>query len=607
VAFRPGFEPLVDRFANASAILWTLLFWTSVFCAVLALVGLAMKRSVYARINVFVCRVCCFLISGYFLRYWMRGWWPQEAGRDLRIWLLILLIGSLYFLIRRRRLVSPTPKASPIPTWRECFSLTVLPLLFVTGVFIGCKITGHFMGNYLAQAASHGTTSSSRSAQRNLPNIIVIVADAMRAQSMSLYRYQRVTTPFLDRLAESSNVYLDAHSNSTTTQISLSAILSGRNPLTRGRPTPAIKSQIDEKNLLHVLRAHGYATAAITSNVDAGFRSIGLTPDLSENEETAFAFLTLSWLRHLGIYPTELGEQMYADLSLIFPFIGFPQHTGYYGESKESLNIAKEKLAELRQPFFLFIHLHQPHEPYTSRTVGWYRRFLSQFKGIGTRELKLYAPYPPSAQPLVDQYRVEYEESIRQVDAALGEFLKWLENQSWFSKSLLIVTGDHGESFERGYLNHGEELYENSTHVPLLIRYPGQQDGKRVSGLVQSLDIAPTILRAAKLPVPSWMEGQSLLPGTFPAERSAVAVNYKRRSEGVSYPLPTKLAIWWRQYKLIASCDVGQSFVYDLASDPHEQINIAKQNPTLTVELKRRLRLQLAKQPSKVRLKCQNL
>ena len=46
------------------------------------------------------------------------------------------------------------------------------------------------------------------------------------------------------------------------------------------------------------------------------------------------------------------------------------------------------------------------------------------------------------------------------------------------------MTGDHGESFERGYLNHGEELYESSTHVPLLIRYPGQQDGKRQPGLV---------------------------------------------------------------------------------------------------------------------------
>jgi len=169
------------------------------------------------------------------------------------------------------------------------------------------------------------------------------------------------------------------------------------------------------------------------------------------------------------------------------------------------------------------------------------------------------------------------------------------------------VTGDHGESFERGYLNHGEELYENSTHVPLPIRYPGQQDGKREPGLVQSLDIAPTILRTAKLPVPSWMEGQPLLPGTPPAERSAVAVNYKRRSEGVSYPLPTKLALWWRQYKLIASCDVGQSFVYDLTSDPNEQIDIAKQNPALTVELKRRLKAQLAKQPSKVRFSCQNL
>ena len=605
MAFRPSFEPLVDRFANASAILWTMLFWTSVFCAALTLLGLAIERSVYTRINGVVCRVCCFLISGYFLRFWLQGWWPQASELDHRPWLLMLLIGILYVAVRRRRLLAPMPRASSVPSWQDCYSLAILPLLLVTAVIMGYKITGQFIGNFLTQASS--SSAGRRLTSAASPNVVVIVADTMRAQSLSLYGYSKKTTPFLERLGESSIVYLEAHSNSTTTQISLSAILSGQHPLTRGRPTPDVRSPYDQKNLLHVLRAHGYTTAAVTSNVDASFRLVGLTPDLTEAEETAFAFLTLSWARKLGVHPTELGEQMYADLSLIFPFIGFPRHTSYYGESEESLKIAKQKIGQLRQPFFLFIHLHQPHEPYTSPFVTSYQRFVSQFRGMETGQLKLYAPYPPESQPLVDQYKVEYEASIRRVDAALAEFLKWLEAQSWFSKSLLIVTGDHGESFERGYLNHGEELYESSTHVPLLIRYPGQQDGKRQPGLVQSLDIAPTILRTAELPVPSWMEGQPLLPGSAPAERAVVAVNYKRPSVDVNYPLPTKLALWWRQYKLIAACDSGQFVVYDLASDPQEQVDIGKQNPALTLELKRRMQEQLAKQPHKVRLNCQTL
>jgi arylsulfatase A-like enzyme len=269
--------------------------------------------------------------------------------------------------------------------------------------------------------------------------------------------------------------------------------------------------------------------------------------------------------------------------------------------------LAKQKIERLPQPFFLFIHLHQPHYPYAPPIPSWYRRFVSQFQGNELHNLKLYAPYPASSQPQVDRYKVEYQASIQRVDAALGKFLRSLDTQSWYSKALLIVTADHGESFERGYLNHGEELYENSTHVPLLIRYPDRQDGNREPGLVQSLDIAPTILRAVKLPVPKWMEGQPLLPVSRPVERSAVAVNYKMPSEDIIYPLPTKLAVWWRQYKLIASCDVGQSFVYDLASDPQEQTDIGKQNPALTVELKRRLKAQLAKQPRKVQLKCQNI
>jgi arylsulfatase A-like enzyme len=360
--------------------------------------------------------------------------------------------------------------------------------------------------------------------------------------------------------------------------------------------------------LLGVLRANGYATAAITSNVDAGFKSLGLSADLTEHEETAFSFLTLSWLRDLGVYPTLLGEQMYADLSVIFPFLGFPQRTSYYGESDDTLDLAKQTISRLREPFFLFIHFHQPHDPYASPSIRTrIKRFLAQFGALKPSELKTFAAYSPESQPMVDNYKRQYEAAVQRVDSALGELIGWLEAKAWFSNSLLIVTGDHGESFERGYMNHGEELYENSTHVPLLIRFPGQRSGQRATELVQSLDIGPTILRALKLSVPPWMEGQPLLLETPPEERATVTVNYKRPENDTVYRLPTKLAIWWDRYKLVVTCAPGTTELYDLVSDPNEQLNLASQNNALADALKRRLKLQIAKQPREPKLACRNI
>jgi arylsulfatase A-like enzyme len=606
-AYRPGPEPLLDQFADASSILWTSLFWTLLFCAALTCAGSLWPRSAVTRANDFLCRACCLIVTGFFLRHWIGGWRPPEPESAPVTWVLFLVVASLYWFVRRRRKRAPAATNLRIPSWRECFSFAVLPVLLTTVVILGIKIADRAFAQRPAEAASGARLSEGKKSKSSAPNVIVIVADAMRAQSMSLYGYNGQTTPFLARFGEMSEVYLDMHSNSTTTSLSLSTLLSGKHPLTRGRLSPMFSPHYDQENLLHVLRKNGYRTAAVTSNVDAGFRSLGLTEDLTEKEQAAFSFLTLPWLRDLGIYPTLLGEQMYADLSVIWPVLGFPQRTSHYGDSEDTLDLAKQMVARLREPYFLMIHFHQPHDPYTPLSFRTrVRRFLVQFGAGSQVEVQPYSRYASASQPIVDTYKVQYEASIQRVDTALEEFIRWLDAKSGLSNLLLIVTGDHGESFERGYMNHGEELYENSTHVPLLVRFPGQQIGQRVSGLVQSVDIAPTILRSLNISVPSWMEGQPLLPGSTPAGRPVVAMNYYKNDDGV-YPFPTKLAIWWDRYKMIVSCAPGTTELYDLSRDGKEQMNLATQETDRVEDLKRKLRFQLARQSGAPKLTCASL
>ncbi|MDP9129409.1 MAG: sulfatase-like hydrolase/transferase, partial [Candidatus Binatota bacterium] len=219
-------------------------------------------------------------------------------------------------------------------------------------------------------------------------------------------------------------------------------------------------------------------------------------------------------------------------------------------------------------------------------------------------QLAVSAPYAPVFQPAVDAYRGFYEMTIKGLDAELGKFLRMT---STFNNTLVILSADHGESFERGYFLHGEDLSEQSTHVPFLIRYPGQKNGERIGGLTQSTDIAPTVLNVVGIAKPDWMDGQALNSGAVPAPAEVVAINYKYPYDGIVHYLPTQIALWWGNHKLIAACESGQASLYDLRSDPQERVDIAARFPEVGEDLKGRLRARLSRQSAEPRLRCPNL
>lgn len=361
--------------------------------------------------------------------------------------------------------------------------------------------------------------------------------------------------------------------------------------------------------MLQILRSHGYATAAVTSSHEASMHALGFSSELSQAENFAFRFLTLGWLRDLGIYPTRLGGRMYRDLHLLFPWLGFPERTLPDGNINDTLERARLMIAAARRPFFLFIHIQEPHESHAMPSWSTLaRRLWSQLVEKKKFELEPYKHYDRSLQPEVDSYKAEYDASVRAVDAGLGQFFDNLRRQPWFDDSLVILTADHGDSFERGYLYHGAELYENSTWVPLVIRFPRQKSGARVSGLTQTVDIAPTILKSVGVPIADWMDGQALEPSSSPAEVATIAVNYDHPGESLFNSLPTtKLAIWWNRFKLIAGCNNPSMELYDLAKDPAEQINLAEREGDTVQRLKSMLRQQLANQPGPLKLSCANL
>jgi arylsulfatase A-like enzyme len=429
----------------------------------------------------------------------------------------------------------------------------------------------------------------------------LVVSDALRAESMSLYGYRRETTPQLEQWAKRATVFLQMHSNSTSTKPSMTTILSGKHPFSHGRLTKGQPPYRSRENLLQELRALGYSVAAVTSNEDASLNLLGFGGYVTQPEHAAFEFLSLGWLREHGIYPTPTGGRVYQSLAQFLPFIGYPARTSFYGFADVTLDNAKALLTGLQQPFFLFVHLHEPHDPYDASP-----RFRGRFSSPEATDLRsklpssYYSRYGSNLQTAADAYRDQYEESISFLDAELGRFIGYLEGLSWANNLMLILTGDHGESFERGFMNHGEDLYETSTHVPLVIRFPGQREGARIRGLVQSIDIAPSVLSVAGIPAPAWMDGQALSASGVPKAAQAVAINFKDEVGQRTFSLPTKLAIWSKNYKMIFSCDSSVVELYNLSDDPRENSNLSNRNAgvadELSRELKGRLRGRFAKQ-----------
>ena len=243
--------------------------------------------------------------------------------------------------------------------------------------------------------------------------------------------YFRNTTPYLEKFAKRSNLYIQMHANSTTTQPSMTTILSGRHPFSHGRLTREMPPYRDSRNLIRILRDNGYATVAITSNRDASVYSLGLGSNLSQREHTNFSNLTLSWLRDAGVLPTAMGNRMYEKLSIIFPFLGFPGRTSPYGYSDDALDAAKKVMETLIPRFSLSCIFMSRMIRTIDRTPleGSFR-----FPTIWERSLGFHRNFTAIIRQnynlSVNHYRDQYDESIQFFDGEFGKFMRFLENKS---------------------------------------------------------------------------------------------------------------------------------------------------------------------------------
>ena len=185
-------------------------------------------------------------------------------------------------------------------------------------------------------------------------------------------------------------------------------------------------------------------------------------------------------------------------------------------------------------------------------------------------------------QPSIDILRARYDEFIRYTDKQFEEFVDQLEKRHILKDSVIILSADHGESFEHNYLLHnGPHMYEQVTHIPFILKEPGQTQGKIVGDLVEQIDISATILDLAHIPVPLWMEGRSLVPllhGKKLPPNTSFAMNFWRNPRRELITRGT-IAAWEGDYKLTHYLEKNKSLLFNLKDDPDELNNLFDKEP----------------------------
>jgi uncharacterized sulfatase len=237
------------------------------------------------------------------------------------------------------------------------------------------------------------------------------------------------------------------------------------------------------------------------------------------------------------------------------------------------------------EPFFVWIHLFPPHswylppEPYMGKfdSSPKQRTFKSQKKELG--KMSEYPSFfSQEVLPSVSTFRARYDEFIRYCDKQLENFIGQLVKRNKLKDTVIILSSDHGESFEHDYFGHGgPHLYEQVTHIPLIIKEPGQTQGRVINDIVEQIDIPATILEFAKVTVPSWMEGRSLVPllkGEMLSPQPAFSMNFEKNPSREHQITKGTVAVWEGDYKLIHYLEEKKSLLFNLKQDPDELNNL---------------------------------
>ncbi len=361
-------------------------------------------------------------------------------------------------------------------------------------------------------------------------SIILISIDTLRADRLPIYGYGKIQTPAIDELAKNGIVFDNCYTHVPLTLPAHTSLFTGLLPSVHGvRDNIGFKVANGAKTLATELKRVGYSTGgAVSAYVLHSTTGISQGFDWYDDQfERAAPGTVLTDVRRDGTETVNRALRWLAEQSE-----------------------ASASQSGTRAPVFLFLHLYEPHAPYT----------------------------PP--QRFLQGDTAPYDGTVMYSDEIVGRFLAELRKLDLYDPSLVILLSDHGEGLdEHGELTHGVFLYREVMHVPLIIKLPGSQNGgRRIEAPVQLIDIAPTVFEWAGIQQDQNLLGHTLGPALHAHE-------FQGDSSILAESLYGRLHFGWSElfsltsprYNLILA---PREELYDIREDPQETHNLLAQDGT---------------------------
>jgi arylsulfatase A-like enzyme/Flp pilus assembly protein TadD len=375
-----------------------------------------------------------------------------------------------------------------------------------------------------ANSDRHPKAAQSRRNSLQYPNVIVITLDTTRADRMGFLGSRRGLTPHLDAMAQQGVIFTRAYAHVPLTTASHTTIFTGTYPQFNHVNDFGVPLSPKLPFLPELLHQHGYQTGAFVGSLI-----------LDPLDGTAPGFDRGFDVYDAGFHLRRHGADRYQTVER---------------RAEVVVNHALGWLSQIPdKPFFLWVHLYDAHDPYD--------------------------PPPPYKERFAAQ---PYDGEVAYADACVGKLLDALRKHGLYDETLIAVMADHGESLgAHGENTHGVFLYDETIHVPLLIKLPlNLAAGRRIDARAGLVDVAPTILRAAGIAPPVEMQGQSLLEA-IKAKETAVSFEDRPAYAETDYP---HRAFGWSALRALRSgkylyIQAPDRELYDQASDPGETHNIA--------------------------------
>ena len=436
-------------------------------------------------------------------------------------------------------------------------------------------------------------------------NVLLIVVDALRTDRVGVYGGSDLT-PNIDSIADDGEVFEQCYSCINATDSSLTTILTGTYPTHHGVLNHG-------RNITDEEQQYASGTTPLAELLSDTHHTIGVDTLERWHARGFEEYMNPRWENRSKLinvaadavdrFPSALRQRIQRTHSALTRRTD--EAPGQVlGESITDLAI--DAIESTGSPLFLFTHYWDTHLPYVPpencpdhvpgdsyedegrelgevldpiRTSPWSDRLENKLSGESTT---------------VSELKSKYDAGVWNADRAIGRLIETLKQRGLFEETAIIVTADHGESFtEHGILFDHHGLYDPTIHVPLIIRAPGFDGRERE--FVQHFDIVPTVLDLlGKEFRDDRFDGVSLSgERTVPQDRGAIYAEEGHTAR--------KRAIRTRRYKYIRRLDdrtecryceirhAADEELYDLATDPDEERNIATERPELRDDLDARL------------------